>query len=188
MEATADPVGLVAATAVNGYPPDGLDPLDVVGAGVGLGAGAGGDGGGASVGDGFGADDVGWLAGCELVVPLLGAATERELADAEALGWVELCAEGEALPAGVPDVGVALALLPAAVVLDVPAALCAAVLANRVVSPNAVITLSSVARQVSRDRRTSPVSRRTLRSRCLMGETPSGLGLRAHQDRPSGLL
>ena len=184
MEATADPVGLVAATAVNGYPPDGLDPLDFVGAGVGLGAGAGGDGGGASVG----ADDVGWLAGCELVVPLLGAATERELADAEALGWVELRAEGEALPAGVPDVGVALALLPATVVLDVPAALCAAVLANRVVSPNAVITLSSVARQVSRDRRTSPVSRRALRSRCLMGETPSGLRLRAHQDRPSGLL
>ena len=59
IDVMADPVGLVAATAVTGYPPDGFDPLDFVGAGVGLGAGAGGVGGGDSVGDGFGADDVG---------------------------------------------------------------------------------------------------------------------------------
>jgi hypothetical protein len=41
----------------------------------------------------------------------------------------------------------------------VPAALLAAVFANRVVIPNAATTLSSVARQVSRDNRRNPVSR-----------------------------
>jgi hypothetical protein len=66
MDVMGDLTSTVAATAVTGYPPDGVDPLDFVGAGVGLGDGAGGVEGGASVGDGFGADDVGWLAGCEL--------------------------------------------------------------------------------------------------------------------------
>lgn len=192
MELMADPIGLVAATAVNGYPPYGCDPLDVVGAGVGLGAGAGGVVGAVIVGAGFGAAEVEWLPAGELAVPL-GAAAERELADAEAPGWVELCAEaeGDAPCVRVPaDVGAPLELLPVAdVVLDVvPAALCAAVLANRVESPNAVIALSSVARHVRRDRRRSPVSRFALRLRCLTGETQPGLRLRAHQDRASGLL
>jgi hypothetical protein len=196
MELMAEPVGLVVAAAVTGYPP-GVDPLECVGAGVGLGAGAGGEGGGASVGDGFGfgGDDVGWPAGCELVFPPLGA-VELELADGEAAGLVEPWADAdadalpEAVPAGVlPDFAVPLELWPEEVVLDVgPAALCAAVLANSVVSPKAVTTLSSVARQVSRDRRRSPESRLALKLRCLMGVTPSGLRLRAHQDRPSGLL
>jgi len=66
MDVMGDLASMVAATAVTSYPPDGVDPLDLVGAGVGLGAGAGGVEGGASVGDGFGADGAGWLAGCEL--------------------------------------------------------------------------------------------------------------------------
>jgi hypothetical protein len=57
MEVMADPIGLVAVTAVNDYPP-GVDPLDFDGAGVGLGAGAGGVVDRAIVGDGLGADDV----------------------------------------------------------------------------------------------------------------------------------
>lgn len=57
MEVMADPIGLVAVTAVNDYPPDGVDPLDFDGAGVGLGAGAGGAVDGAIVGVGLGADD-----------------------------------------------------------------------------------------------------------------------------------
>jgi len=159
MEVMGDVIGLVAATAVSGCPPYGCDPLDFVGAGVGLGAGAGGVVGGATVGDGFGAEDVAWLVGCELLVaPLLGAA-ECELAEADGVGCAELLAE----PDGVP---VAELVVPAEVPLAlwlgddvVPAALCAAVLENRVVSPNAATTLSSVARQVRRDRRRSPVSR-----------------------------
>jgi hypothetical protein len=163
IELIADPVGLVMATAVNGYPPDGVDPLDFVGVGVGLGAGAGGDGGGASVGVGFGADDVALLDGFELLaVPLLGAA-ERELADAVGVG---LPADSDALPVGVPLDAAPLALwLPVDVV---PATVCADVLENSVVMPNAATTLSSVARQVRRDRRRSPVSRLALRLRCLM--------------------
>jgi hypothetical protein len=66
MDVMGDLGRMVAATAVTGYPPEGVEPLDLVGAGVGLGAGAGDVEGGASVGDGFGADDVGRLAGCEL--------------------------------------------------------------------------------------------------------------------------
>jgi hypothetical protein len=58
MEVMAEPIGLVAVTEVNDYPPDGVDPLDFDGAGVGLGAGAGGFVDGAIVGDGLGADDV----------------------------------------------------------------------------------------------------------------------------------
>ncbi len=58
MEVMAEPIGLVAVTEVNDYPPDGVDPLDFDGAGVGLGAGAGGVVDGAIVGDGLGADDV----------------------------------------------------------------------------------------------------------------------------------
>jgi hypothetical protein len=54
MELMAELVGRAAATAVTGYPPAGVDPLDFVGAGVELlGAGAGAVVGGASVGDGF---------------------------------------------------------------------------------------------------------------------------------------
>jgi hypothetical protein len=41
----------------------------------------------------------------------------------------------------------------------VPATLLPAVFANRVVIPNAATTLSSVARQVSRDKRRKPMSR-----------------------------
>lgn len=192
MELMAEPVGLVVTAAVTGYPP-GVDPLECVGAGVGLGAGAGGEGGGASVGDGFGfgGDDVGWPAGCELVFPPLGA-VELELADGEVAGLVEPCpdADGDGLPEAAPVLPAVAPLAPGDdVVADVvPEALCAAVLANSVVSPKAATTLSSVARQVSRDRRRSPESRVALKLRCLMGVTPSGLRLRAHQDRPSGLL
>ena len=70
-----------------------------------------------------------------------------------------------------------------------PAALLAAVFANRVVIPNAATTLSSVARQVSRDNRRNPVSRE-LAFRSTVphaGATRPELRLRAHQDRPSGL-
>ena len=191
MEVMADLAGVIVAAAVTGYPPDGVGPLDLVGAGVGLGAGAGGDDGGARVGVGFGAE-LDWLGAGELAVPP-GEGAERELADVEAAGWVELRAdaEGDGPAVRVPaDVAAALAPFPVDdVVLDVvPATLCAAVLENRVVSPNAVITLSSVARHVSRDRRRSPLSRLALRLRCLMGDTPAGLRLRAHQDRASGLL
>ena len=66
MDVIADLAGLVA-TAVTGYPPAGVDPLDFVGAGVEVGAGAGAVVGGASVGDGLGAAGVVVvLAGCEL--------------------------------------------------------------------------------------------------------------------------
>jgi hypothetical protein len=70
--------------------------------------------------------------------------------------------EGDELPLGVPP---ELAVLLAPGLVDdvvpdvVPAALLAAVFANRVVIPNAATTLSSVARQVSRDNRRNPVSR-----------------------------
>jgi len=143
---------------INGCPPYGCDPLDFVGVGVVLGAGAGGEDGFDSVGEGFGGDDVCWTVGCELEVPLLGAAAGWEL-DADAAGCVELrAADGEALPDGDPlEVGVPLAvgLVPGVV----PATLCAAVLANRVVIPKAATTLSNVARHVRRERRRSPVSR-----------------------------
>ena len=190
----AGPIGLVA-TAVKGYPTYGCDPLDFVGAGTGLGAGAGADEGGASVGFGFGADDVGWLAGCEeLPGPLLGAtAADRGPGEADAEGWLEPVFEtvGDALPVGAAvGVGEPLVLWRLDdVLLDVvPARLCAAVLANSVVSPNAVTTLSRVARQVRRDNRRSPLSRLALSFRCLMAATSSGQRLRAHQDCPSGLL
>jgi len=171
MEVIADPVGLVAATEVKCYPPDGCDPLDFVGAGVGLGAGAGGDGGGEIVGEGLGADVVGLLAGVELL-PGPPAGADRELADAEALGWVEVRAdaEGDALAVGVPP-GVAepLAEWPVDAVLEVvPATLCAAVLKNSAINPDAASTLSTVARQVRRDRRRSATSRLALSFRCRM--------------------
>lgn len=152
IEVMADVVGVIATAAVTGYPPDGCDPLDFVGVGVGLGAGAGGDDGGDSVGDGLGADEVGLLVGCELLVfPLVGVGWA--LADAD--GWAELLGEADGEAVAELDVPLALGLVD-----DVaPAALCAAVFENSVVSPNAATTLSSVARQVRRDRRRSPVSR-----------------------------
>jgi hypothetical protein len=57
----------------------------------------------------------------------------------------------------------------------------AAVLANSVVMPKAVTTLSSVARQVILDSLTSPESRAAARLRCLMPASPSARRLRAHQ-------
>ena len=74
MDVMGDLAVLVSATALTGYPPDGVDVLDAVGAGVGLGAADGDLDGGAIVGDGLGADDVVPLAGCEPEVPALGTA------------------------------------------------------------------------------------------------------------------
>jgi hypothetical protein len=188
-------------TTVTSYPPDGVEVLDFVGAGVGLGAGVGDFDGGASVGlgAGCGADDVGPGAGRELCEPppalVLGAGEPALPPEGDTDGWPEARADpdGDGLPARVLAVDCAPepdAPWPAVDCepVEVPASLCAAVLANKVVIPNAVTRLSSVARQVSRDRRRSPVSRLALRFRCLMAVTPPGLGLRAHQDRPSGLL
>jgi hypothetical protein len=174
MEVMAGLVAVIAMAVVTGYPPDGCDPLDFVGAGVGLGAGAGGDGGGASVGEGFGADEVGWLVGWVLAGPLPGeAAADRELEDADAPGSVELCADADGDPlafAVPPEVAAPFALWAVA------DALCAAVFENKVVSPNAAMTLRRVARQVSRDRRRSPVSRLALRVRCLTDKVQQRLG------------
>jgi hypothetical protein len=172
IEAIADPVGLVAATEVNCYPPYGCDPLDFVGAGVGLGAGAGGDGGGEIFGEGLGVDVVGLGVGAELLLPGPLAGADRELADAEALGWVEVRADGEgdALAVGVaPGVAAPLAVRPVDTVLEVvPAALCAAVLKNIVINPDAASTLSTIARQVRLVRRRSATSRLALSFRCRM--------------------
>jgi hypothetical protein len=107
IEVIADVAGVIVTAPATGYPPDGCDPLDFVGAGVGLGAGVGGDDGGASVGVGFGADEV--EPDEELAGPLLLAgAADRELADAP--GCAELRADADALLVGVPlDVAPALA-------------------------------------------------------------------------------
>jgi hypothetical protein len=187
---------LIPGTAITSYPPAaGVDVLDAVGAGAGLGAAVGAFDGGAIVGDGFGAGDVVLLAGRELVA--VAAAAELDLpADRDARRRDLLAdgdGDGDGLPAGVladdeVPVGLWLADDCVPVVPVVPAALCAAVLENRVVIPKAATALSSVARHVSRDRRRSPLSRLALRFRCLMAVISSGLRLRAHQGRPSGSL
>lgn len=71
--------------------------------------------------------------------------------------------------------------------LDVPAEL-VAVLEKSVVRPNAVTTLSKVARQVMRDSLRSPESLPAVRLLCLMPATQPAAGLRAHQDGASELL
>ena len=146
--------------------------LEAVGAGVALGAGAGGVVGGAIVGFCFGAADAGAAAGRELwlaagappwgwlaVLELADCLDERLDADADgdAEGLVPL-ADGDG--ADVPVDGCVAAPL-------VVATLCA-VLAKSEAIPNAVTTLSKVARQVSRDRRRIPESRPARRLRCLM--------------------
>jgi len=61
-------------------------------------------------------------------------------------------------------------------------ALVVAVFAKSEAIPNALTRLNKAARHVMRDRRRRPESRAAPLLRCLMRLSPSGPGLRAHQE------
>jgi len=144
--------------------------------GLGLGEGAGAVVGGASVGVGVGVVEVGagvWL-------PELAVAAEEE--DEE---------DAEDAPGGAPDELAAPGALEEACGLvfdEEDANVWAAVLANITTRPTAATRLSSATRQVRRDTRSKPSSRRRRGLRCFMNVTTAAAGLRVYQDRASGSL
>ena len=120
----------------------------LVGAGVGLGAGAGGVVGGAIVGVGAGAD---------VAAGAAGATAARCRCRGRDAARVPAVADGDGLAPAGPREAAGDWTAGGAVVC--PAA-CSAVRPNRMARPNAATVLSSVARQVSTDRRFRPESRR----------------------------
>ena len=114
--------------------------------------------------------DCGWRAAAD--APVDGPVEAADLPDVLLDPDADADGDAEGLVPLADGCGAELPLVPADGCVAVPLVLLTtllAVLANSVVIPNAVTTLSKVARQVRRERRRIPESRPARRLRCLMG-------------------